>query len=717
MHRCASGGDSSSSVSEDDPDYVTDLTDVDEDAIEDDKMSDVQITDEGYLQWQDRPPEYYLAHAEEVNKSDVVRISYADSSTLQFNGIEEQWRQYCVYLGKDPIKSFDAITTGDMSSFFRWKLSRQRGKGGRKLRGTKVSTSLETYWKQFRLVYKRATGRDISGDMTHQMHEVLRRVATDHGLSDRKREKLPMDVEDVREVLQTNLTTTEIAYRVGRYRIQTCFFLQGGFITANRPGALLKLQYRHIVVTILRDPKGGPHRILLELTYEFTKTYLGTKDPNTFPIPEILFDPSLILSPHVFLLGLMFADNVFITPSLQSYEDLSKLDIRPGCNALQLPLKPEMADTYVFRQCVPTSTGWKISNNPLPDSTIRPSIKKIGEITGFLQVARPYCLRYGSGKAFDENGNISDALRNLIMQHADTRTFLRHYLSRRVTADTQAIVRGLEAQDHIMRAACRMSRWIDPERPWRLTAEQSLSVNEDPRIQKLLRQAKLKDKPSRRDEYKQLRGEINKEKQRLRHALLIQIRRDWDREQAVKDIERQLSGVKYSQEIKKTLNLSPERTPQHNRLIETVLSLPGSTLEEEVRRRNAAINAIIAYCGIEEGGYGRVRSAPSAVKREESREAINPPIKALEAAKVLVYRDKRPKICFLCLGNENLSIKQRIFSFCTPGDLSKHFKRKHLSNIREGEKIQCRLCKVALAHKMHLQRHAHEVHGTVSIGG
>ncbi|OCK72896.1 hypothetical protein K432DRAFT_35758 [Lepidopterella palustris CBS 459.81] len=51
-----------------------------------------------------------------------------------------------------------------------------------------------------------------------------------------------------------------------------------------------------------------------------------------------------------------------------------------------------MADTYVFRQCVPTSTGWKISNNSLPDSTIRPSIKKIGKITSFLQVAQPYCL-------------------------------------------------------------------------------------------------------------------------------------------------------------------------------------------------------------------------------------------------------------------------------------------------------------------------------------
>jgi hypothetical protein len=53
---------------------------------------------------------------------------------------------------------------------------------------------------------------------------------------------------------------------------------------------------------------------------------------------------------------------------------------------------------------------------------------------------------------------------------------------------------------------------------------------------------------------------------------------------------------------------------------------------------------------------------------------INSQVKALEAAKVLVYSKKRLKICFLCLGNENLLIKQRIYSFYTLGNLSKHFK-------------------------------------------
>jgi hypothetical protein len=46
--------------------------------------------------------------------------------------------------------------------------------------------------------------------------------------------------------------------------------------------------------------------------------------------------------------------------------------------------------------------------------------------------------------------------------------------------------------------------------------------------------------------------------------------------------------------------------------------------------------------------------------------------------------------------------------------LSKHFRRKHLAHLRDGDKIQCQVCKLPLDHKMHLQNHARRIHGTVS---
>jgi hypothetical protein len=90
-----------------------------------------------------------------------------------------------------------------------------------------------------------------------------------------------MFVEDQILVLQTNLVTTEKRYPHGRYRIQAHLYLQLGGFTANRPQAILGLCHRHIQVTLLRDPEGGPdrpHRTMIEFTFEFTKEFLGVKD-------------------------------------------------------------------------------------------------------------------------------------------------------------------------------------------------------------------------------------------------------------------------------------------------------------------------------------------------------------------------------------------------------------------------------------------------------
>ncbi|XTI92061.1 C2H2 finger domain protein [Cenococcum geophilum] len=127
--------------------------------------------------------------------------------------------------------------------------------------------------------------------------------------------------------------------------------------------------------------------IVLKFTFKFTKEYLSIKEANTFPIPKIIFNPSLIFSPYVFLLGLLFANKAFTAPNLTSVKQLSKLYIKPRRNKLPLPLCLDLDNIPVFQRLIKTPYGYK-------------------------QVARLYSLRYGAG-------NISNALRNLIMQHAD----------------------------------------------------------------------------------------------------------------------------------------------------------------------------------------------------------------------------------------------------------------------------------------------------------
>lgn len=128
------------------------------------------------------------------------------------------------------------------------------------------------------------------------------------------------------------------------------------------------------------------------------------------------------------------------------------------------------------------------------------------------------------------------------MHHADTRTFLRYYLSRRINKNLLAIIRGLNPEDDIMRAACRMSRSIDPNRPQELTTAQSSSVNQDPEIADLIRRcdelSRQMGRPLSNHHgteqyalYKKLNQEIAGARQRARNALLAQIQAKYDREQ------------------------------------------------------------------------------------------------------------------------------------------------------------------------------------------
>ncbi|KAF2263259.1 hypothetical protein CC78DRAFT_554127 [Lojkania enalia] len=569
------------------------------------------------------PREYYLQQLESFHKEEYVKEDYGDGTTRLLDRMEQQWNH-----------------------------------------------SLGTYWKVFRLVYERATGEKIEGKTNRSMHKVLRKLVKKYKLSKIGRDKTCMYVEDQTLVLQTNLLH---------------LYLQLGGFTANRPQSILGLCYQHIQVTLFRDLEGGPHQILIEFTFEFTKQFLGIKDMNTFPLPEIIYDESLAFSPQVFLLRMLFYDRAFAAYNLTTLEELSRLYIPPKRNELPLRLNRDLDDIPVFRKAIRTPSGWEISKHePLPYSTLLPAIKALGQLTNFKQVTRPYSLCYAGGKAFNENGNVSEAMQNLMMGHASINA--------------------------IMRAACTMSRSIDSRRPQRLTLEESTSVNDLPELKRNLPNA------TRHPEYKELNYEINRERQRQRFTLFQKKKERWEYEQPVRDVEQQLDGIETKDEVEALESLP--MPPVQQELVDAVLAQPGTTLEEEIRRRNRTIRAVMQYCGVEEGGTHpsramrtRTYSAPHTKCKDDLRSRDE---MALEAAKVSVYKDHRPTICFMCLANGELPIADRIYSFRTSGDLTKHFKRKHLANLREGEATRCGLCEVDLDHKMHLQRHSFQVHGTVT---
>ncbi|KAG9247325.1 hypothetical protein BJ878DRAFT_532639 [Calycina marina] len=147
-------------------------------------------------------------------------------------------------------------------------LDQCRGKKGRRVCGIKSSSTLGTYWKIFRLIYDEANDANTTASSTARCTGYRK----EHKLSNKKRGKTAVYLEDLVGILQTNLTTTK-KYGHGRHRIQLALFHHLAGFSANRPQAVLDLCYRHIVVTLLRDPLGGPRRILLEFSYEFIKQF------------------------------------------------------------------------------------------------------------------------------------------------------------------------------------------------------------------------------------------------------------------------------------------------------------------------------------------------------------------------------------------------------------------------------------------------------------
>jgi hypothetical protein len=322
---------------------------------------------------------------------------------------------------------------------------------------------------------------------------------------------------------------------------------------------------------------------------------------------------------------------------------------------------------------------------------------------------------------------VTDALQNMMLQHASIDTFIKHYLPRR-SGDIRAIVSGYEPQKDLMRAASRMTRWIDPGRPQALTVEQSQSVDKHRRVRQLLAlrarwNHRYKGAATKQSGYRSLSSEIVNLRQRLRAALLKQLRDKWDTEHPVNEVELQLAGLKFCDDPGTSVPIVDEMPPMQKRLAATVMTLPGTTVEEEFRRRNAAISAVAVYCHFQEGGaVAMPRGRPSTRKASPTpAKEINPQLAVAEAEKqalrdamLLVFTEKRTTTCFLCLGEQSLPFEKRTYKFAKPGDLTKHFKRKHLANIKKGDLLECKVCQMSLEHKMHLQNHAERIHGTVS---
>ena len=107
---------------------------------------------------------------------------------------------------------------------------------------------------------------------------MLRKLADKHGLSNEKREKRCMTVDDLKEQINTTLSTTKKSLHLGEFRILIVLFHLLMSPTGCRPGSLLWTRFGDLKLSLVRDSGGGPHLIAIRFTPEHTKGYLGTKE-------------------------------------------------------------------------------------------------------------------------------------------------------------------------------------------------------------------------------------------------------------------------------------------------------------------------------------------------------------------------------------------------------------------------------------------------------
>ncbi|KAI9674630.1 MAG: hypothetical protein M1829_003712 [Trizodia sp. TS-e1964] len=136
------------------------------------------------------------------------------------------------------------------------------------------------------------------------------------------------------------------------------------------------------------------------------------------------------------------------------------------------------------------------------------------------------------------------------------------------------------------KAPFRLAGTIDPNRPQELTPEESLSVNQDPVVRRLVAERekwkrRFQGTATQQPGYGIIGRAIFNTRQRLRAALLKYLQERWDPEHPGDEIERQLSALKLSQDVKTTLDQNNEMPLLQKRLAEAVMTLPGTTLFDE----------------------------------------------------------------------------------------------------------------------------------------
>ena len=179
----------------------------------------------------------------------------------------------------------------------------------------------------------------------------------------------------------------------------------------------------------------------------------------------------------------------------------------------------------------------------------------------------------------------------------------------------------------------------------------------------------------------------------------------YQKQQPITEIERQLNEHQKCEPTAKVAATAVPLSSERQHAVDALLSFATGSVEEECRRRAAAIEAVVALGALQQPSIRDICIA----KRTYTPKVQNPE-SATDAFPIVCL----PTQCIFCMGQTELLHERRIKSFYSKGTLKKHFDERHLRHYPEETPMECPhpLCRVILNDKSHLQNHAATVHGT-----
>jgi hypothetical protein len=94
-------------------------------------------------------------------------------------------------------------------------------------------------------------------------------------LGTQPRDNVPVYIDDMIKFNETILQTRKKRFFLSIQRIMLCLALMLGLFTAGRKNAILKLQYKHLRISLLRNPYDGPPILDIAIKPEYIKSFLG----------------------------------------------------------------------------------------------------------------------------------------------------------------------------------------------------------------------------------------------------------------------------------------------------------------------------------------------------------------------------------------------------------------------------------------------------------